>query len=1141
MSKSSPWFGRTIVSALLMLASFSSLSHAVTPDRISGPIDSTKSIALSKSLHPKAQPQYDRGLVDPSLRLTSMMLMTTPSPAQQKELKKFLADLQNRNSPNYHEWLTPSQYADRFGLSQNDVRRITAWLKGQGFVVQSVGGGRNTISFSGTAAEVQTAFKTEIRRYVVDGEEHFANSTALMIPTALRGVVTEVFGAHNFRMHPASRGRFGLGPRMRPSYHDTAYLFPNFLAPADVATIYDINTLYTSTPTAIDGTGQTIAVIGETDIFIEDINDFRSAFGLSTISGCTKNGTTGVITACNDPHFQYVLVLPAGGTDPGAPDSIQTQDITEADLDIEWSGAVAPGAQIIYINAPHKNGSGVIDSLTYAISPPSPTPVPAPVISLSYGLCEQLGTSMETLLEQAATEGITVINSSGDSGPAACDPVPPGGATPPFAPAPGGQGVSYPASSPYVVAAGGTSISFANDSIPSQSSYWLTTNGTNGESAVSYIPELPWNDNELFGQFCSSAANPSQIPRCSPASPAVPVTDAQTAQQDYWISAAGGGASNCFTQASGICKAGLPQPAWQTGLSVPNAPAGVRWVPDISFLSSPELPGYIFCTPQQPDATPTPTYTSTCVNGISGANGAVDGFASIVGGTSAAAPLFAGVMALMNQYLGTPAGQGDIHQTLYALAAQSNGAFNKVTTGDNVVFCEPGQPSGQPTGVICPSTGASAGMFGFQASDADANTGYNLVAGLGSINVSHFATAWLGMLTGFSMSTTVLSPASVSAGTSSSSTITVTPGSRFSGSVSLSCSGLPTGAACSFNPTTVSSANGWTATLTISTLSNVAAGTTTVTVNGTSTGAPSSSTTVSLVVTASQTSFTMGATALNPTSASAGTSTSSMITITPVNGFSGTVSFSCSGLPTGASCSFTPTTVSGSGTTTLTISTLPNMAKGTTTVTVNAASAGVPSVSTPLSLIVTATGQSFTLSSNLTNSTLAVTQGASGVVNITVGSTTGFVVTSAGNSATTLPVTYSCSGLPNESQCLVSPNSTTSATSVSVTITTTAPIARLAVPSSRSTRIFYAVMLPGLFGIMFTLGARKRSLRGARMLGLIMVLGTSTMWLGSCGGSNNSSSSNPGTPKGNSSVTINATTGGASPITASLPVTLSVQ
>jgi subtilase family serine protease len=1005
---------KSLLPALLLAGLFSSLSYAVTPDRISGLIDSSQAIPLAKSLHPRVQAEFDRGVVEPSFKLSYMTLLTKPSAAQQRELNQLLAAQQNPKSPLYHKWITPAQYADRFGLSPNDINRITDWLKSQGFVVLSVGGGRNSVIFSGTAAQVQGAFKAEIHRYNVDGEEHIANSTAVMIPGALNGVVTGIRGLHDFRMQATNRTR---SPRLQhyglsSEFVDLNFLFPNFLSPADVATIYDINPLYNAT-TPIDGTGQKIAIMGQTDIFLADINDFRTGFGLTPISGCTltTTGITGMITVCNTSNFQYVLV----GADPSpAPQA----DIGEADLDVEWSGAVAPHAQIIFVNAPN-TAQGVGDSLAAAINPPSGPPL-APVISMSYGICEAFSGDQETELTQANAEGVTVVMSSGDAGAATCDRNPPGGvnATPPFSPAVFGLAVSYPASSPEVTAVGGTAISTANDSNPPPSQYWSSTMGINGSTALQYIPEVPWNDNAALGQYC--AANPS-ISFCNPGSPGVVITNAATFQQDYWISIAGGGASNCYSEnISGVCLAGFPQPTWQQGLTVSGAPAGVRWVPDVSLFASPNLPGYVFCTPQDPGSA---VYTSTCVSGLFDA---VDSFQSVVGGTSVSTPVFAGMVALLNQYLGgsSTSGLGNINPKLYELATDSsNHAFHRVTTGDNKVTCASGQPSNQTVvpSIKCPTTGTL--VVGYSASNADATTGYNLVTGLGSVDANNLALAWL----------------------------------------------------------------------------------------------------------ASEVSFTTGATTLTPASVAAGDSATSTVTITPLNTIAttATYNFSCSGLPVGATCSFTPISVTGpTYSTTLTISTLANAATGgPTTITVTGTSGGVTNSAT-VSLTVTATNQSFTLAPGA--ATYSVTQGQS-VSNATV--------TLTGTNGFNTPVTYTCTDPASESRC----TATTTSTGANFVITTTAPAAA-ANQSGHSTRIFYAALLPGLLGIMFTVGSRKRSLRGMRLLGLIVALGFSTMWLASCGGSGGGGggTKDPGTPTGPYTITINATTGGTNPVTATTTFILQV-
>lgn len=1114
---------RIFASVLLVTFVISTSSYAVTADRVTSVIDSNRAIALQKSVHPKAQPKYDLGPVDPSFRLASITLMTAPSAAQQKALDLLLSQQQDRSSPNYHKWLTPSQYADHFGLSQNDINRITSWLKEQGFVVQSVGGGRNTVKFSGTAAQVQRAFQAEIHRYNVDGEEHFANATPLMLPAALKGVVSGILGVHDFRMHPATRLRPRPGSGARANYYDGTFIFPNFLAPADVATIYDI-------PSTLDGTGQKIAIIGRSDIFLDDINDFRNAFGVTPITGsnCTLN-SIGIITACNDPRFSYVLLLPSGQPDPGVPDSIAAGDVTEADLDVEWSGAVAPNAQIVYINAPSPAGNDVFDALSYALSH---TPIPAPVVSISFSACEAFATSLETELQQGASEGITIVNSSGDSGSAACDAVPPNGALP-FTPAVGGLSVGYPASSPWVTGVGGTAISLADDSYPNPSSFWTTSNRTNGGSATSYIPELAWNDNETWAAYCAAPASGDTF--CSTGGGAtgwVAITSAQTAQEDLWIGSGGGGASNCFSRNGSVCTGGLPQPTYQQSLTITNAPSGVRWVPDVSFLASANFPGYIFCTPQNPDAA-TPIYSSTCVNGIQGSTGALEQFNSVIGGTSASAPVFAGMVALLNQSLVGPSspGLGLINPMLYSLAAvtPTNHAFNQVTTGDNIVYCQAGQPlttPPQPSTIICPASG----IFGYSASGTgnfDPTTGYNLATGLGSVDLKNLAAAWAAS-PGYSLSATALNPTSVLAGGNAFSTVTLTVLSAlFKGTVTFSCSGLPSGASCRFNPATLTGAGATTLEVSTSATTPVG-GPTTITIMGTASPTVSSSTTVSLTITNGSPSFTVSPSATTYTAA-AGHSVSTLLTVAAQNGFAGTVSFTCAGLPAGALCN-APTPVTGSGSTTLTISTSPNNTpRGTSIVTITGTSGALTSTAT-LSLTVTGTDQSFTLAPGV--GTYTVTQGGSVNATINLAGTNGFVTA----------VTYTCSvpATATGATCL-GPSGATNLTLGGFQIKTVAPTSALNRPVHGGSRIFYVALLPGLLGITFSAAWRKRSLRGIRMSGLIMVLGVSTIWLGSCGGSNNSSTATGGTPKGTYTVTVNATTGGSVPVTGSTTFQLAVQ
>jgi hypothetical protein len=1110
----------------------STVCFAAQADRITGAISSNQTFALPKSHHPKALPQYDQGPVSPSMKLGYITMLMTPSASEQAALNQLLEEQQDRSSPNYHKWLTPQQFADQFGLSQNDLSKVTAWLKSQGFQILSVGGSRNSIAFSGTAAQAESAFKTQIHYYKVDGITHFANSTPLMIPSALNGIVETVLGLHSFLPRPASQMRGGGIRNARPAYYDNNFVFPNFLAPDDVATIYDIASLYNAA-SPISGAGETLGIIGQTDIYLADIADFRSGFNLNPITGCTT-GSTGLVTACNSTYFQYVLV----GSDPGIASTCG--DLPEADLDVEWSGATAREAQVVFFNSPstfnsdcteYTNGQSVNSALAAAIDPSS-GPVLAHVLSMSYGLCEAESESMESLLQQGNAEGVTVMIAAGDQSSAACDGNPPNNeVNPPFSPAVNGLAVSYPASSPEVTAVGGTSISLANDSYPTQSSYWSTTEGPNLGTALSYIPEQPWNDDEEFADYCHDPASGDEF--CSTGNGTtdwVALTTSATAAQvqaDIWIDGGSGGASNCFYQNAGTGEClgagagptggGLAQPSYQQGLHVSGAPAGVRYIPDVALLSSPDFPGYIYCTPVGQLEGNSDT-TSSCAGGIPNAlnNGT---YVSAVGGTSVASPIFAGIVTLLNQSIFGPSspGLGNINSQLYTFAAanSTNHAFHSVTSGDNDVYCESGQPSSEPTNIQCPSSG----VMGYSAANFDSSTDYNLVDGLGSVDVNNLVTAW-GANRSSTSTTISTTTTTIYQGASVTFTSTVTP-STATGNVDFYNNDAT-------NLLGVATVSGGTATFTTTALPAgtdvviAAYGGNTSNSGSTTTATPSNSATVTVTV-----PFTMSP---NPPSqsVSAGNSIPVTLTITPASGFTGTVNFtpsSCTGLPAGATCSFGnggSVTLNGSSPSTIsmTIATAANVEPTSVPVTITGTS-GTATETTSVTLTVTATSQTFSIAAQ--NASYSVPAGQTATINLTVTPSNGF-------SPSSLPLTFTCSGLPSEATGSFSPgggqgclSGSISQNTLTLNIATTAPTSQLRPPLRHGRAFFYALLLPGIFGVVLAGASRTKS---ARLLGMIVVLGLSTLWLGSCGGSSSSSggTSNPGTPAGTYTVTIGAAT-----------------
>jgi len=478
------------------------------PDRITSRIDNSQSVVLTGRVPRQATAQNDAGPVEGSFPLPAITLLLKTSAAQQADLNQLLLAQQDSTSPSYHQWLTPEQYAGRFGVSTSDLAQITAWLKSQGFTVGYIARARNFVSFSGTAQQVANAFHTQIHRYTVNGATHYANSTDPSIPAALAGLVSGIRGLNDFKLKPHFRKA-----QPRVLLDGTIVVGPN-----DFATIYDVSRLYSA---GVNGTGQSIMIVGQSEIHESDITAFRNHFGLGAA------------------NFEPELV-PAdiGGPNPG----YSPGDEEESDLDVEWSGAVAKDATIIFVYS-----SNVGYSEEYAVDQAY-----APVLSTSYGFCEEgLGlTEMaptQAWAQQANAEGITVLAAAGDTGAADCDGSPPDNAPP--AVAEGGLAVDSPGSTPEVTSMGGSEF---NEGIKTDQ-YWV-----NG-SATSYIPEMVWNDTTISNENGGGLA------------------------------AGGGGASVYFTQ-----------PPWQSDLGLND---GMRHVPDLSFSASPyHDPIYIYTSDPSSEA-----------------------------------------------------------------------------------------------------------------------------------------------------------------------------------------------------------------------------------------------------------------------------------------------------------------------------------------------------------------------------------------------------------------------------------------------------------------------------------------------------------------------------------------------------------
>ena len=711
---------------------------AVVP-LITKEIDESHLVTLKGSVLPQATPEADQGVAPDSMQLGRTILMLKSSAAQQATLRKLLNDQQNPKSLSYHRWLKPEQFGAQFGAAAQDIQKIVQWLESYGFDVEAPMPGHNLIMFSGTHAQLKAAFHTELHSYEVRGQSYWANATDPQIPAALAPVVNGFSSLNNFPRN-AQHTKPQLIRRDKSSWKPavgTSKLQPEFtttdqgqtvhvLGPSDLATIYNLQPLLNA---GIDGTDQTIAIVSDSDIHPADVDCFRTTFGLPA----------------KKLNILYY------GPNPGV-----TGDEDEADLDVEWAGAVATHATIDLIVAANTTTSGGIDgAAVYAINNNL-----ASILNVSYGVCEYgIGTAgnqfYSLIWEQAAAQGMTVMVSSGDAGSAVCD------ARQQYAEH--GLSVNAIASTPYNVAVGGTDF---YSSFLDPGKYWNSANDAlTLASARSYIPETPWNDS------CAS-------PEVFAALQANGVTDAtpeavcnNTAEQGNFLTTAAGsgGASNCAVGNANQCLSGYPKPAWQSGVS--GIPAdGVRDLPDVSLMAGNGLWGsfYVYC---QGDATP----TGTC-----DVSSAIQG----AGGTSFASPIFAGMMALVQQK--TASQQGNVNYVLYKLAASqyaggnaaactsSNAAagnscmFYDVTEGTIAVPCFTGTTDCKPA--------TATDEFGILPG-YDAGSGYDLATGLGSVNAYNLVEGWDSAATTFlPTSTTIAASGPTTAAYGSPLTVNVVVG-----------------------------------------------------------------------------------------------------------------------------------------------------------------------------------------------------------------------------------------------------------------------------------------------------------------------------------------------------------------------------
>jgi subtilase family serine protease len=688
--------GLLLATTLLVPDLHASQSRSLITDRI----NENNLVTLPGGTRPEAIARNDRGAVAGSLLLHHIQLILRRPPETEQALEQFIQEQSDPTSPNFHHWLNAHEFGERFGLSESDIETTKEWLQSHGFTVHGVYDNGVLIDFTGTAGQVAQAFHTEIHNLSVKGQMHIGNMSDIKVPAALAPAILGIASLNNFFPH-------ALIKPLKPISNYTASGTSHYLAPPDMATVYNLNPLFAA---GITGKGQIVAVVEDTDLAGSNCpgsttgpcsaanlaegngpwNEFRKMFGLARAY----------------PYGTMAQIQPQPtSTGPTGPDGYVNcydpginSDDTEAILDVEWVSAAAPNATVWMITcADTEIDFGAFIGVQNLINTAGPYPN---TISVSYGESEEENTASynaytSQLYQQAVTEGISVFSSSGDEGGDSSDGD--------LSAATEGLSVSGLTSTPYNVSVGGTDFEDTyNASVggPPVSTYWSSTNSADFGSALSYIPEIPWNDScasQLYELYEGYSTGYGTAGYCN---------HGGTTE----VVAGSGGFSNCFTGTpdpnypgiySGTCQ-GLAKPSWQSGI-LGNPSDGVRDVPDVSLFASQGQWGHalIYCT-------------ASCPKTL-----------GLAGGTSFASPIMSGIQALVNQHTGENWGNPNPYyyaiansqftNTLFSgsLAACNSSAsggpssscvFHDVTQGDIDLAC--------PTGTQnCYNTGGAYGVL----------------------------------------------------------------------------------------------------------------------------------------------------------------------------------------------------------------------------------------------------------------------------------------------------------------------------------------------------------------------------------------------------------------------------------------------
>ncbi|HTV10038.1 MAG TPA: protease pro-enzyme activation domain-containing protein [Candidatus Aquilonibacter sp.] len=692
---------------------------------ITQPVNDKDLVTRRGNVRPAVFTGTDMGKMEDSKQLEHLRLQLLRSPEDEAALQAYLDDLQNPKSPNFHKYGTAAQFVAEFGPDPQDLSKIESWMTSKGLTVNFFTPSM-TIDFSGSAGAVSRAFHTEIHYVNVDGAKHFANVSDPMIPAALSKAVLGPVALHDFK---PTMQTTKLAPMVKPNY--TVNADYQLLVPGDLATIYNYNPLYSA---GVSGQGQTVVLLERTDLYSTgDWSTFRKVFGL------TKSFPKGKLVTVHPQPTGSPVTAPNGvefGPETCSDPGVVVGDDGEAAVDVEWASASAPNATIELAScADTDTNFGAFIALENLLTSPT---LPPSIMSLSYGSPEsENGTDgnayINALYQVAVYEGVSMFVSTGDADADVTDQ------NRPYATH--GINVNALASTPNDVAVGGTD--FGDTFLGENGVYWNGTNGPNFNSALSYIPEIPWNDSCASQLIAIALGYPTTYGAGGSCNSAV--------GEAYFLTTAGGsgGPSACAYGdptipgvVSGTCT-GYTKPSYQT-LVYGNPSDGVRDLPDVSMFAANGVWGHYFVL----------CYSNPAGGGVACPATNPSSWAG-AGGTSFGAPIWAGIQALINQATGSAQGNPDFF--FYLLAGSEYGAsgsatcnstlgnatsasciFYDVTLGDNDANCR--KLSGVAHNCFYPAT--NPGTNGVLSTSNTAyqpayvtTTGYDLATGIGTPNV----------------------------------------------------------------------------------------------------------------------------------------------------------------------------------------------------------------------------------------------------------------------------------------------------------------------------------------------------------------------------------------------------------------------